>query len=150
MRKQRRLWTIFAAVAFVGVTLAIPLAIAQPIRITEPVVMNDTKVLAGNRSPKARAEDDQGPLDPFDRISGITLIFQPSVSQASALDELLQQLQNPSSSNYHAWLTPEQYADRFGLNDADRKQVTRWLEAEGLSVDYVARSRMWMTFSGTA
>jgi uncharacterized protein (TIGR03437 family) len=66
------------------------------------------------------------------------------------LQQLLEEQQNPSSPNYHKWLTPEQYADRFGVTQTDIDKITAWLTSQGFTVNSVARGRTWMTFSGTA
>ena len=63
---------------------------------------------------------------------------------------MLAQQQDPSSANYHRWLTPEQYAASFGLSAADFQQVRNWVEARGFSVADSARSRTWISFNGTA
>ncbi len=131
-------------------SLSISQALAQPSRITSPPDASKTKVLIGNRTRKAQPENDQGPLNPFDRISGITLILKPSPDQAGDLEKLLHQQRDPSSPNYRAWLTPEQYAGRFGLSSDDLGQVISWLQSESFSIDYVARGRSWIMFSGTA
>ena len=138
------------AVLLAGLAAAVTLAVAQPIRITTTVDTSQLKVLAGVRPPKARLRDDQGSLNPSERIGGITLTFKPSTSQTGDLDQFLREQRDPSSPSYHNWLTPEQYADRFGLNRNDLGQVTTWLEAEGFRVDYVARGRTWIMISGTA
>jgi uncharacterized protein (TIGR03437 family) len=78
------------------------------------------------------------------------LLFKPSSTQQAALDQLLAQQQDPSSANYHRWLTPEQYAASFGLSAADFQQVRNWVEARGFSVADSARSRTWISFNGTA
>src|ERR1035441_4523875 len=58
--------------------------------------------------------------------------------------------QDPASPDYRNWLTPEEYADRFGLSPDDFATVLSWLQAQGFSLDYVARARDWVGFSGTA
>ena len=63
---------------------------------------------------------------------------------------MLEEQQDSNSPNYRAWLTPDQYADRFGLTPAELAKVTSWLEAQGFRVDYVSRSRTWVLFSGAA
>ena len=68
----------------------------------------------------------------------------------AGLGKLLADQQNPSSADYHHWLTPEQFADRFGVSEADVGKVRAWLESVGLAVGDVARGRHWITFSGTA
>jgi len=40
--------------------------------------------------------------------------------------------------------------DRFGLSDSDLHSLTGWLESNGLQVDWVAPSRVFIAFSGTA
>ena len=110
----------------------------------------DRVVLPGNRSHRARLENDRGLLNTERGIGGMTLVFRRSAAQTGELEKLLQEQQDPSSPNYHAWLTPEGYADRFGLAAADFAKVVEWLEAAGLRVDYAARSRTWVMFSGTA
>lgn len=123
---------------------------AQTVRITQPLDTARRTILAGQWNPKARTKDDRGPLDPFTKIGGMTLVFQPSHPQSQALDQFLLQQQDTSSPDYRNWLTPEQYADRFGLAPDDIAKVVSWMEGNGFSIDYVARSRTSVTFSGTA
>ena len=68
----------------------------------------------------------------------------------AALDQLLREQQTLSSPNYHKWLTPEQYADRFGASTSDITKISSWLQSEGLSVGDVSRARNWIWFNGTA
>jgi biotin operon repressor len=138
------------AAVFAWLSLAIFPALGQADRIDGPVDVSKTKLLVGNRTPKALLQDDQGGLDLSQKISGITLVFKPSASEITDLDELLQEQRDSSSPNYRNWLTPEQYADRFGLSRNDLEKVISWLEAEGFSVDYVSRGRTWIMFNGPA
>ena len=66
------------------------------------------------------------------------------------LAQLLREQQDPTSPNFHKWITPEEFADRFGASDGDVKQITTWLESQGLTVSRVARGRNWIGVSGTA
>ena len=123
---------------------------AQQKRVLAPVDTGRTVVLRGNVHPSAQARYDRGLVDPAQKIAGITILLKPSDSQQAELSQLLSELQDPASPNYHQWLTPEQYADRFGVSDADLLEIQAWLEGEGFSEDHVARGRNWMVFSGTA
>jgi subtilase family serine protease len=78
------------------------------------------------------------------------LRFKPSAEQAAKLERLLSDQQNPSSARYHAWLTPEEYADQFGLSDSDLAHVSQWLASQGFHVEATGHSRTWISFSGTA
>src|SRR5438445_3398248 len=44
------------------------------------------------------------------------------------LELLLAQQQDPSSKNYHRWLTPAQFADRFGPTHTQIAAVAQWLK----------------------
>ena len=115
-------------------------------RIVAPVDSRQTMVPGGRISLRARPQDDRGPLDASTRLSYLTLLLKP----ASGLESFLREQQDPSSVNYHRWLTPEQFADRFSLNNNDIARLTAWLRSQGLTVNDVARGRGWITFSGSA
>src|SRR5664280_171121 len=92
-----------------------PALLAQPGRIPRPVDNLRTVPLKGNRTPRAHPQDDQGRVDPLGRIGGMRLRLKPSPSQAAEIERLLAGQQDPASPDYRNWLTPEEYADRFGL-----------------------------------
>ncbi len=64
------------------------------------------------------------------------------------MDRLLEELHKPSSPNFHRWLKPEEYADRFGASVADVAKLRAWLESEGFSLRYLSKSRSYLTVSG--
>jgi subtilase family serine protease len=76
--------------------------------------------------------------------------LRPSASKQLALDKLLAAQQNPRSKEYHRWLTPEQYAGRFGATAGDFERIVTWLQSEGFTIVQRARGRNWVAFSGTA
>jgi len=131
--------------------LLLPCAlVAQTDRITAPIDASRTVVLRGNIHPNAQPRFDQGAVEPAFRVGYITLMLKKTDSQQAALELLLQEQQDPASPNYHDWLTPEQYADRFGVSRSDMDRISSWLQSEGFSVEYTARGRNWLAFSGTA
>lgn len=123
---------------------------AQPDRITTTIDSNQFVVLKSGVHAKALPSFDRGPVDPGMTLPYITMLMKPSAAQQADLNHLLAQQQNPSSPEYHKWLTPEQYADRFGLSPHDMAQVSDWLKAQGFNVVQTARGRDWIAFSGTA
>jgi subtilase family serine protease len=122
----------------------------QADRITSPIDTNRIVLLKGNVHSHAQARYDQGRVDAGMRFEYITMQMKPSAPQQAALDQLLQQQQDPSSPNFHKWLTPEQYADRFGLSPNDVEKVSVWLRSQGFTIVQVARGRDWIAFSGNA
>ena len=122
---------------------------AQPDRITSPIDSSQLIPLKGDVHGLAQARFDLGRTDGSQTIHGVTLVFHPSAAQQAALDNLLAQQQERSSPNYHKWLTPAQFADRFGMTQNDINRVSSWLESQGFTVTSVANSRNQISFDGT-
>jgi subtilase family serine protease len=129
--------------------LSASLALAQQGRLGVPRDQR-TVVLKGNLNPKAAAGDDRGLVEDDHRITGMTFVLKQSPAQQAAFAQLLHDQQTPGSPDYRNWITPEQYAGRFGLSLADFASMAAWLKAQGFSVDYQARGRNWILFSGTS
>ena len=104
----------------------------------------------GAVSPRALAAQDLGLVAADQVLPAVTLRFNLSAAQSAALDQLLASQQNPASPQYHQWLTPEQFADRFGLSQSDVQTVSDWLRSQGLTITALSRSRTYITVSGTA
>jgi len=122
---------------------------AQADLITEPIDDADRVPIAGHTREIPRSYADEGPLAASLRMDGLTLYLRPSAAQQAALYRLLLDLHDPRSPNYHRWLTPEEYASRFGVSPGDAVRIVDWLRAEGFTVGQVARGRSWMVFHGT-
>jgi subtilase family serine protease len=118
-------------------------------RITAAIDSNSVVALAGSGNPRAAAQNDAGRVASGTKVSGITMYFMLSAVQKQELDTLVKAQQTPSSAQYHKWITPDEYASRFGLSDNDVAKVQSWLEQQGFTVDGVARSRSSISFSGT-
>ena len=123
---------------------------AQADRIIGPIDSSQTIPLAKSLHPQAQPQYDLGPVDPSMKLSYITLLMAPSPSQQKDLDQLLAQQQNRTSPLYHQWLTPQQFADRFGLSQNDLNKVTGWLRSEGFQILSVGGGRNSVSLSGTA
>jgi subtilase family serine protease len=118
-------------------------------RITQPIDSSQIKTLQGNVHPLALPQYDQGRVSPNMKIQGVSLVFKLSASQQAALDQLLADQQDPSSTDYHNWLTPEQYAARFGMSQGDLDTVSKWLQSQGFSGIRISRAHTRMWFDGT-
>lgn len=110
--------------------------ILRSLRGTHPHVVDRAKV--GNR------------LHAETLLQHMVLVLQPSEDQRSALTSLLDAQQDRSSDRFHQWLTPDTFAQSFGVAPSDIAQVTAWLSDSGLQVESVSRSGRFITFSGTA
>jgi subtilase family serine protease len=122
---------------------------AQPDRIAGPIDSSQMVAVPNHVSPLAQPLYEKGLLDSSTPLR-VTMLFTPTADQQTALQKLLADQQNPKSPSFHKWLTPEQFADRFGLSQNDIDKVTAWLQSQGLQITYVARGRDSISFSGDA
>ncbi len=118
---------------------------SPPVRIDN----SNTVVLPGNVSPQARPEFDVGPTNPSKLMKHMILTLKVSPAKEAALKDFLRRQQEPGSSDYHKWLTPDEFGQRFGASEQDIRTVTGWLRSQGFSIDKVAKGRMAVNFSGT-
>ena len=118
-------------------------------RITQPIDRSQLVRLQGNVSPLTRAAADMGRVNGAIPLKNVTLLFNQSSRQRAAMQALMEQQQDPASPNYHQWLTPEQYAERFGMSQEDLDKVTAWLKSQGFTGVNVSRGRTEISFSGT-
>jgi subtilase family serine protease len=141
-------WSLAALLT--SAVLSIPSFSATPDRITGPLNSGETVTLSGSMHRQALLQYDQGPADPALRFGSVMLLTIPTASQQQALTQLLAEQQDRESPNYHKWLTPEQWADRFGLSPNDVLKITNWLTSQGFAKIQVARGRNWFVFDATA
>src|ERR1700733_7597050 len=105
---------------------------------------------SGNVHPLARAEFDQGSLADATPLHRMVLLLQRSNEQELALEQLIDQQQDKTSSTFHQWLTPETFGAAFGPSDRDLSTVTTWLSGHGFSGIQVNSARTFIQFNGTA
>ncbi len=141
---------IFTAAAAFVLASAMLAAQTPAARIQSEIVSSRLSPIPGSQSALARVAPDLGRMPSNTAISGITLRFNRSAAQEAALDALIQAQQNPSSPLYHQWLTPDQFAARFGVAQSDIDKVENWLQQQGFAIDTVNRSHTAIRFSGNA
>src|SRR5580692_2104456 len=106
---------------------------AQENRITS-IDPAQAVALKGNLRPARLLRNDGGRADGDASLSAMTLFLKLSSRQQADLRQLLDDQQSPASPLYHRWLTPEQFAERFGLSQGDIAATTGWLRAQGFTV----------------
>jgi len=138
---------------FLGLTTPGALSAASvPKRLHSSIDDRRTFVLKGHTRPAVAQglAQDQGEVSGSLLMPRLSVHFAMTAAQQADLNQLLESLQDRRSANYHKFLTPEEYAARFGVNEADLAKVTTWLESNGFTNLEVARSRSWIGFNGTA
>jgi subtilase family serine protease len=155
MTKSHPAWLLWRRISLLLLALAAPSLVCASLfaqvadRIAPGFSTAQTSSLKNSLHPLARPEYDQGRASGVTKVPYMTLAFAPSAAQKAALTTLLADQQNPASPSYHKWLTPEQYAARFGMSANDLATAEAWLEAQGFVILDVPRSRDAIHFSGT-
>jgi subtilase family serine protease len=146
LHKRLRACVLTAACALIVLPLC-----AQRVapRINSSVSPSQRALLKGSLHPLARPEFDTGRMAPETRINGMRIDFNRTPAQQAALNRLIAEQQDPASPLYHKWLTPDEFAARFGMAQSDLQKVESWLEQQGFTIDSVSRSRNSIQFSGT-
>src|SRR5580658_2648078 len=130
-----------------------PMAQAQsgpPVLITQNVDESKLVTLAGNTRPEANKQNDRGLVPDSLSMEHMLLQLRRSPQQEGQLLQFIEELQSPSSPNFHHWLTAKQYGERFGLVTQDLNVLTHWLESYGFKVNVIYANGLLIDFSGTA
>jgi hypothetical protein len=136
---------LLAAVVFNGASLRAQAAD----QVTQEVEPSQVQVLPHHLPAWASKANNAGAMPARQPMGQMTMVLSRSSEQEAAFDKLLADQQNPKSPDYHRWLTPEQTGERFGLSQHDVDSVTGWLQSQGLHVNWVSPSRIFIGFGGT-
>lgn len=116
--------------------------------VTQAVDESQLVTLKGNTHPLARPEFDIGVAPPDQPLRRMLLVLKRSPEQQFALTKLLDDQQDKASSNYHKWMTPDEFGAKFGPADQDIQAVTGWLQSHGLRVNRVTHGKTIIEFTG--
>ncbi len=126
-----------------------PARLPRPsVRVTEKVDRKITRTLKGTHPGAVDHATMGSRLAASTQLNGMILVLQSSGEQEAALHTLLDAQGDKGSASFHKWLTPDDFAASFGVASADIAKVSAWLTDSGLSVDSVAKSGRFITFSG--
>ena len=132
-------------------SLAGVVGVAQaPNLITRTVDLSRLQALPNHHPLWANAANDAGALPAAQAVDGLTLVLNRTAEQEAAFEELLAEQQDPASANYHRWLTPQEVGEQFGPSDADVSTLAGWLQSQGLHVNFVSPSKVFIGFGGAA
>jgi hypothetical protein len=106
--------------------------------------------LKGSTHRLAQSRFDKGVAPDTLRLDGMQLVLTRSAGQEADLKALLEAQQDAHSSDYHSWLTPEEFGKRFGVAESDIAVVVSWLKSHSFHVDKVGKGGTVVQFSGIA
>lgn len=152
MRKRSRGLQAFPVVVltFFGfLTISSPAGAQRQPVIT--AIDDSTRVILKHTThPLAQAGAELSPAEPDTRMERMMLVLGPSDAVQPQLRALIDSQHDKKSVNFHKWLTPEQFGERFGPARQDIDAITSWLQQKGFDSIKAARGRGTIEFSGTA
>jgi subtilase family serine protease len=121
---------------------------ARPL-ITQPIDGARLITLAGNVRRDLTPERDLGLVEDTLPLR-LYLVLQRSPERQADLDNLIARQQQPTAAEYHKWLTPQEFGERFGASQEDIAKISTWLEAQGMHVNGVLNNAIFIDFTATA
>jgi len=79
----------------------------------------------------------------------ITVVIGFYPQNQSKLNQYINELQNPKSQYYHAWLSPSQFKAMYGLSNEQISQIENYFKSEGFSIVGVYPNNLGIKISGT-
>jgi subtilase family serine protease len=113
-----------------------------------PGIAAGTQVLHGH-VPPAVARFNLQPTGQLPATKGLHLAIGLPLRNQEALTDLIQQLYDPASPNYHQYLTPEQFTEQFGPTEQDYQKVIAFAKRNGLTVTGTSANRVLLDVSGS-
>lgn len=133
----------FLAVAAIVVAVAAALVGAAPDAHAAPSAHRQP---VGQTPPRPAGAADRGPTSKGRKLS-LTVVLRPS--DAAALARYASGVSTRGSADYHHFLAPSSFAERFGAPAAGITAVRQWLGSEGFSVGDTSANNLSIPVTGT-
>jgi subtilase family serine protease len=79
----------------------------------------------------------------------LKLAIQLPLRNQAELTQLLHDLYDPASANFHRYISASAFTERFGATDADYNKVVAWAKAKGLTVTVTTPNRRLVAVEGS-
>src|SRR5271165_4591500 len=122
---------------------------APAARIMQRIDESERIALKGQVHRAVRDSVDLGEADPKQLAERIIMVLRGSAAQDADLEQFLKNVQVRGRPEYHRWLNPQSFAQRFGVAAADVAVIRTWLEAKGFRIDEEPAGGRAIIFSGT-
>jgi len=88
-------------------------------------------------------------LSAVERNQSISVILTLPLSDPQGAAEFVRHVSQPGDPLFHQYLTPQQFATRYGANTADYAALEEWATSNGLSVVHESVARTCLTVRGS-
>ena len=105
------------------------------------------KSIAKDIRPQVLAATQINRTDPATLMDHMVMVMR--VHNNADLELLMTEQQDIHSPQFHRWLTPSEFEDRFAPSLTERQKVITWLNSQGFIVDPPIPGGLFLTFSGS-
>lgn len=141
-------FTVVSAIALVSVAAGAP--VTGPVtRLVDRIDDAQRMELKDHVSRAIAASVDLGAADPALPAERVVMLLAGTAAQEADLARFLHNVQTPGTAQYHHWLTPGTFGQRFGVAPADVATVRTWLQSKGFRLERPSAARRSIVFSGT-
>ncbi len=139
----------FVVATFTTTFAAVHTTVTPKVRVTAKVNNSNRATLPGHVPAALRHAIDLGRINPNTPAQHLVMVLKSSEEQKQAIRRVIDEQQDRRTPNYHQWVTPEEFGERFGVHDTDIAKVSAWLTSQGFTVEDVSKSKRLIHFSGT-
>ena len=141
---------LLAVVAFVFTFNLASSAEAKRPLITQKIDESKLVTLTGNTRPEANKNNDRGTVSGGLALDHMLLQLRRPSELESSLAQYIAELHNPTSPNFHQWLSAKQLGASYGLAQPDIDTLKSWLVSYGFVVNSIYSTGTVIDFSGNA
>jgi subtilase family serine protease len=133
-------------VSFVVVSLLLIAVSLLAMRVAVRADQNSRALLSGHAVPLIQQAHLVQNTDPTQQLN---LSIGMQLRNSSDLDSLLSAIYDPNSSQYHQYLTPDQFNQLFAPTSDQVQQVVSYLQSQGMTVTSVAPNNLLIDATAT-
>jgi subtilase family serine protease len=89
-------------------------------------------------------------LSPVDQSQQLSVVLTLPLSDPQGAADFVDHVSRRGNPLYHRYLTPQEFASRYGASESDYAALKQWAAANGLSISQESAARTALTVRGTA
>lgn len=120
--------------------------LAASLASAQPVIAQQRQALQTHATAPAGAE----PIGRLPASQILQLAISLPLRNQAQLNALLAQIEDPTSPNYHQYLSSAQFREQFGPTVEQYRQVIAFVKSHGFTITHTSRSRQLLNVSGPA
>ncbi len=145
-RTTRKKWIVSSAITAVVLVIALLVTASSLYHISATHAAASRYTFYGDLVP---ALQNSSPMHAAASNDTLQLSVALNLRNRSALNQLLADQNDPQSPEYHQYITPQEFADRFGADQATIDATVAYLQSQGLQMQSISPNHLFIDASGS-